>query len=284
MNLLYVPSDQKYLDKRGMRTLFWLDDLGAIPLPEHPATEEGFLFSYARHIDDYRQLIAPLPLVRDRPEEREPLLALDKTLDRLADARVEVPMPKTWRIGVDDRLPKDLTFPLFLRTVETSWKVGGEVSRVRTEKQFQEEAEQLRRAFGWNVPIMARQWLNLATAGESVYGRVPQEIRTWSVDGTAVAWSFHHLHAVPHPKGFPPARGDVEHLGGLASKVASAFSSRLVVADFARIVSGEWVFLEAGPGSAAGTGHEGVFKAVASALCGRHFSIQDDAVGGLFHE
>ena len=43
MNLLYVPSDQTYLDKRGMRTLFWLDDLGAIPLPEHRAVEEGFL-------------------------------------------------------------------------------------------------------------------------------------------------------------------------------------------------------------------------------------------------
>ncbi len=194
-------------------TLFWLDDLGAIPLPEHPADEEGFLFSYARHIDDYRQLVAPLPLVRDRPEEREPLLVLDKTLDRLGNAGVEVPMPKTWRISVDDQLPKDLSFPLFLRTVESSWKVGGEVSRVRTEKQFHEEAEQLRRAFGWNVPIMAREWLNLATAGESVYGRVPQEIRTWSVDGRAVAWSFHHLHAVPHPKGFPPTRGNLEHLG-----------------------------------------------------------------------
>jgi hypothetical protein len=284
MNLLYVPSDQKYLDKRGMRTLFWLDDLGAIPLPEHPETEEGFLFSYARHINDYRQLVESLPHVRDRPEEREPVLALDKTLDRLASADVEVPMPKTWRIGVDERLPKDLTFPLFVRTVESSWKVGGEVSRVRTEKQYHEEAEQLRRAFGWNVPIMAREWLNLATAGESVYGRVPQEIRTWSVDGKAVAWSFHHLHAVPHPKGFPPARDDVEHLGRLASKVASAFSSRLIVADFVRLTSGKWVFLEAGPGSAAGTGHEGVFKTVASALCGKQYPIQDDAVGGVVYQ
>jgi hypothetical protein len=207
MNLLYVPSDQKYLDKRGMRTLFWLDDLGAIPLSEHPGTEEGFLFSYARHIDDYRQLVESLPLVRDRPEEREPLLALDKTLDRLAKAGIDVPMPKTWRIGVDDRLPQDLSFPLFLRTVESSWKVAGEVSRVRTEKQFSKEAEQLRRTFGWNVPIMAREWLDLAAAGESVYGRVPQEIRTWSVDGKAVAWSFHHLHPVPRPKGLPCESG-----------------------------------------------------------------------------
>lgn len=47
-----------------------------------------------------------------------------------------------------------------------------------------------------------------------------------------------------------------------------AFTSRLVVADFARDVSGAWWFNEAGPGSCAGTAHEAVFKHVASRLLG----------------
>ena len=54
----------------------------------------------------------------------------------------------------------------------------------------------------------------------------------------------------------------------LAGTVGSAFRSRLVVADFARGQDGRWWFIEAGPGSCAGTGHEAVFKAVARRLRG----------------
>lgn len=64
----------------------------------------------------------------------------------------------------------------------------------------------------------------------------------------------------------------------------SIFRSRLVAADFARQKNGEWIFIEAGPGSCAGTAHESVFKAVASRLRGEGFPFRSDAVGGVFEE
>src|SRR4051794_36985061 len=50
----------------------------------------------ARPGDDYRELVRPYPLVRDRPEEREPLLRLDAVLDALDRVGVHVPSPRTW--------------------------------------------------------------------------------------------------------------------------------------------------------------------------------------------
>src|SRR3954451_23189841 len=93
--------------------------------------------------------------------------------------------------------------------------------------------------------LYCRQWLELAAAGEGRYGPVPQEVRTWVVEGVPFAWSFHHLHVVPKPRGFPPAPGDLAELRRLASKVAPAFRSRLVAADFARDRDGRWWFIEA---------------------------------------
>jgi hypothetical protein len=43
-------------------------------------------------------------------------------------------------------------------------------------------------------------------------------------------------------------------------------------------------FVEAGPGSCAGTAHEGVFKAVAARLCSEPLSIRPSAVGGTFED
>jgi hypothetical protein len=185
-------------------------------------------------------------------------------------------------LPLDALLPEDLNFPLFVRTAATSWKKGGQISRVRSVKELTEETAMLRRALGWDATILARQWLDLASAGESRYGLVPQELRTWVVDGVPFAWSFHHLHIVPRPSGFPPSASDLAEVGRLAGKVASAFRSRLVAADFARGVDGRWWFIEAGPGSCAGTGHEGVFKAVARRLQGEEPILAADAVGGLF--
>src|SRR5436309_1093762 len=102
----------------------------------------------------------------------------------------------------------------------------------------------------------------------------------WAADGVPVAWSFPHLHIVPKPTGFPPSADDLEELGRLAGEVASAFRSRLVAADFARGTDGHWWFIEAGPGSCAGTGHEAVFKAVARRLRGEEPELRGDAVGG----
>ena len=83
------------------------------------------------------------------------------------------------------------------------------------------------------------------------------------------------------PKGFPPSAADLMTLTHLAGQVASAFGSRLVVADFARGLDGRWWFIEAGPGSCAGTAHEAVFKAVACRLQGERAGPEVDAVGGL---
>jgi hypothetical protein len=133
-------------------------------------------------------------------------------------------------------------------------------------RELASEAAELRRALGWDALVLAREWLDLVAAGESRYGPVPQEVRIWVVDGVPFAWSFHHLHVVPKPRGFPPSADDWAELRRLAGKVGSAFRSRLVVADFAHCVDGRWWFIEAGPGSCAGTAHEAVFKSVARRL------------------
>jgi hypothetical protein len=74
MDLFYDLRDDRYHERLGSQILYWLDDLGAIPLDEAGPDAEGFLFAGARPIDDYRELIDGRPLVRDRPEERESLL------------------------------------------------------------------------------------------------------------------------------------------------------------------------------------------------------------------
>jgi hypothetical protein len=281
VQLLYDPRDDPYHERIGSQILYWLDDLGALPLGEADRTRPGFLFAGARPIADYHGLVARLPLVRDRPEEREPLLRLDAVLDALDRTGVRVPSPRTWVLPQGARLPDDLPFPLFVRTAESSWKKGGHISRVRTAAELEEEAALLRRALGWDAGVVAREWLDLAPAGEGRYGPLPQEVRTWVVDGVPFAWSFHYLHLVPSPAGFPPSAGDLAGLRRSAAEVASAFRSRLVVADFARGTDGRWWFIEAGPGSCAGTGHEAVFKAVARRLGGEQPELQGDKVGGV---
>jgi hypothetical protein len=281
MQLLYDPRDDAYHERIGSHILYWLDDLDALPLDKADPAAEGFLFAGARPLDDYRELVGGRPLVRDRPEEREPLLRLDTVLQALERAGVRIPTPRTWVLPLDAPLPEDLTFPLFVRTAESSWKKGGHISRVKTVADLEDEIAVLRRALGWDASILARQWLDLAPAGEGRYGPVPQEVRTWVVDGVPFAWSFHYLQVVPSPRGFPPSADDLTTLRELASKVGSAFRSRLVVADFARGVDGRWWFIEAGPGSCAGTGHEAVFKTVARRLRSEKLELWGDAVGGL---
>jgi hypothetical protein len=280
MQLLYDPRDDAHHERLGSQIFYWLDDLGAMPLQEASLEAEGFLFAGARPIEDYRTLVAGRPLIRDRPEEREPLLRLDRVLQALQQAGVRMPAPRTWVLPLDSPLPPDLTFPLFVRTTESSWKRGGHISRVRTPTELEDEAALLRHALGWDALILAREWLDLATAGEGRYGPLPQEVRTWVVDGVPFAWSFHYLNVVPQPIGFPPSAEDLAGLRGLAGEVGAAFHSRLVVADFARGQDGPWWFIEAGPGSCAGTGHEAVFKAVARTLRGEQDFLQGDATGG----
>lgn len=284
MHLFYDERDDKPHEARGSQILYWLDDLGAKPLREARPDDHGFLFAGARQMGDYRRLADALPFLHDRPDEREPLLRLDSVLDALSAASLRVPTPKTWRLPLDAPLPNDLTFPLFVRTAQSSWKVGGRISRVTSPEELQSEAAELRRALGWNVLILARAWHDFAEAGQSVYGPVPQEVRVWIVDQVPYAWSFHYLNVVKNPRGFPPKPSDIRFLAEIAYEVGHAFSSRLIAADFARQKNGEWIFIEAGPGSCAGTAHETVFKAVASRLRGETLPFPSDAVGGGFVE
>jgi hypothetical protein len=184
------------------------------------------------------------------------------------------------RLPLDIAPPPDLTFPLFVRTAESSWKLGGKASKVRNWRELEEEASALRRAVRWDALILAREWLDLAQAGEATYGPVPQEVRVWVVDGVPYAWSFHYLNVLRAPRGFPPSETDLRTLVRPASQVGSVFRSRLVAADFARLRDGHWCFIEAGPGSCAGTAHEAVFKAVAARLRGEQTEVSADAVGG----
>src|SRR5262245_41982557 len=217
---------------------------------------------------------------RIRNEQRAPLLQLDSVLDGLTAAGVDLPTPRTWRLPLDAPLPVDLEFPLFLRTTQSSLKLGGRISKVRNLRELTSESAELRRLLGWNATILARAWCNFSEAGQSAYGPVPQEIRTWIVDGQPFAWSFHYMHVVRAPAGCPPARGDRELLRAMACNVGRAFGSRCVAADFARTVEGQWSFIEAGPGSCAGTSHEHVFKAVAAKLLGQQVEVPQSDVGG----
>src|SRR5690606_30468391 len=162
VKLFYDPRDQGPGDQRGDRRLYWLDDLGALPFAEATPADEGFLFAGERGTDDYERLVRRLPRVRDRPEERAPLLRLDGVLEPVAPTGAATASPRTWHLRLDAPLPHDLRFPLFLRTPQSWWKLGGKISRVRDERELQEECMALRRSFQWDATILAREWLDLA--------------------------------------------------------------------------------------------------------------------------
>lgn len=285
MNLYYHGGDLEHAARLRDPRLQWLIELGAVDLVQVSDGADGFLFAYEHGPEHYESLVARHPKLKDRPEDRRVMIALDDLLAVLRQHDVRVPTPHTWVIGIDDPLPADLTFPVFVRTTKSSWKRGGKQGKANTPRQLVDEMELLRRAFGWNIPILARQWIDIARAGSYMYGDAPQEIRVWVVDGLPVGWTFHYLHAVPRPKGFPPAVSDLEQLRRFAKEIAASFRSRLMAIDFVRDRDGKWWFLEAGPGSAAGTVHESVFKHVALRLLGRGdnaSSIENKDVGGLF--
>ncbi|HEX7446012.1 MAG TPA: ATP-grasp domain-containing protein [Pirellulales bacterium] len=280
ISLFYDKHDLRHSKKLRDERFTWLTELGVTELSEAAADATGFLFGYEHGEEQYRSLVADRPNLRDRPDERRELVRLDHVLQRLAMQGVELPTPKTWILGIDDAPPHDLQFPVFVRTPKSSWKRGGSQSRASNLRQLSDEIELLRRAFGWDTTILARQWIDAAAAGKWMFGDAPQEIRVWIVDGAPVAWSFHYLHVVPTPAGFPPAAEDLSLLADLAAKIGAVFRSRLIAADFLRDRGGRWHFLEAGPGAASGTAHETVFKFVAEKLRNRQTVLHADAVGG----
>ncbi|MBS0202230.1 MAG: hypothetical protein JSS49_04965 [Planctomycetes bacterium] len=280
MKLLYDERDMVHATRLKDQRLDWLVDLGAEAISRVPLDAEGFLFSYEHGGQHYRKLVADRPNIHDQPEIREELVCLDSVLLRLNERGITLPTPRTWIIGVDDDLPADLEFPLFVRTPKSSWKRGGTQSKVNSPRDLIDEMDLLRRVFGWDTPILARQWIDVAVSGNFMFGDTPQEIRVWLVNQLPIAWSFHYLHAVPSPTGFPPSDSDLTLLKELSTRIGSAFCSRLIVADFVRDRQGNWWFLEAGPGAAAGTAHEAVFRFVAERLSGRNVCLAGNSVGG----
>ncbi len=281
MKLYYDRNDLPTAKKLKDHRLMWLREIGAIDLAEATPDAEGFLFGYEQGESHLARQVADRPGIHDQPHERQELVHLDDVLRKLEEHGIEVPTPKTWVLQVDEEPPGDLEFPLFLRTRKSSWKRGGQQSKVRNLRQLREESELLRRAFGWDAPIIARKWLDIAASGRWMFGDAPQEIRTWIVDGEPVAWSFHYLHAVPNPEGFPPSSDDLKQLKAMAAQVAKPFKSRLIATDFVRDVHDKWHFLEAGPGAVAGTGHEQVFKYVANRLVDKSSDLPENDVGGF---
>jgi hypothetical protein len=282
MQLFFDPNDLAHAKKLHDERLAWLQELGATPLDKAKPEDDGFLFGYQLGIEHLQGICDTYPKIRDRPDERDELLRLDHILEQLAVYDIEVPTPKTWILRIDEPPPLDLEFPIFVRTPSSSWKRGGQQAKAKNLKQLQDEIELLRRAFGWDVPILARQWLDLAVAGTWMFGKAPQEVRVWLVEKVPVAWSFHYLHAVPQPKGFPPSKDDLSYIAKLAERISVPFRSRLIVIDFVRDRKGEWHFLEAGPGAVAGTAHKSVFKHIAGRLVGESIAVENDAVGGIF--
>ena len=282
MKLVYDSGDLANAKKLKDDRFEWLQELGAVELAELRSGDCGFLFSYEHGTEHLEKQIGRFPGIHDRPTERSELVNLNDVLRKLRDADIEIPTPKTWVIGIDDEVPSDLTFPLFVRTPKSSWKRGGEQGKARNLKELSDETELLRRAFGWDTPIIAREWLDIAPAGPWMFGDAPQEIRTWVIDGQPAAWSFHYLHAVESPAGFPPSDADLRQLEKMAAMVARPFQSRLIAADFVRDKKGDWHFMEAGPGAVAGTAHERVFKYVARTIVGEVDVLKADDVGGVF--
>lgn len=280
MKLFYdrrdIPNAARLRDDR----LRWLQELGATELGDASLDDQGFLFGYEHGEQHLEQQVGSRPGIHDRPDERQELVNLDDVLNGLAEHQVDAPTPHTWVVGVDDPPPDDLTFPLFVRTPKSSWKRGGGQAKVRNLKELSDEAGLLRRAFGWDTPILVREWLDIGVAGTWMFGDAPQEVRTWVIDGEAVAWSFHYLHAVREPIGFPPSPDELRTIREMAVQVASPFRSRLIAADFVRDTRGNWHFMEAGPGAVAGTAHESVFKFVACRLAGLSRPFAADSVGG----
>jgi hypothetical protein len=179
MQLFYDTRD-RVAARHGDRRLQWLFEMGARPVEEASPNDEGFLFAGVRPMDDYCELVRNRTLLRDRPEDREPLLELDKVLAALDAAKVKVPTPRTWRIPLDAPIPKNLKYPLFVRTAKSSWKLGGQISMVRNEAELVAEMEALRRAIQWDSPILAREWADLAPAGSGV-GNIPRRFGSGSL-------------------------------------------------------------------------------------------------------
>jgi hypothetical protein len=175
MQLLYDLNDLKHATKLGDNRLRWLQELGAAEISEAALDEPGFLFGYDLGLEHLEEQVGNRPNVHDRPDEREELLSLDHILERLGQSGIDAPTPKTWILRIDEEPPTDLEFPLFVRTPRSSWKRGGDQAKVRNLKELSDEVELLRRQFGWDVPILARQWLDIAVAGQWMFGRDRQK-------------------------------------------------------------------------------------------------------------
>ena len=135
MQLFFDPDDLPHAKKLRDERFAWLRELGATPLDQAKPDDEGFFFGYQHGNDHLRRTSARFPNMRDRPEEREELIRLDHVLERLDAHGIEVPTPRTWILRIDDQPPRDLEFPLFVRTpsvVLEAWRATSEGKESQT--------------------------------------------------------------------------------------------------------------------------------------------------------
>lgn len=266
MQIVFDPGDLGTATKLNDPRFGWLHELGAMPLDELHREADAFLFGYDRGLDDLAHLQNHFSRLRDTPSERQQLLSLSYALGIVSSLAAPIPTPRTWVLELDASFPHDLTYPLFLRTDRTSWKRGGKQARVDDPIELEDELGEIRRVFGWDCPVITREWLALETVGDWSFGPVPREVRVWCVHEKPRVWSFHYLHVCPDATGFPISATDRELLGRYAAKLAPHFTSPLAAFDFAQTIEGTWHFIEAAPGACAGISHERAFKTICAAL------------------
>ncbi|MCA9039267.1 MAG: hypothetical protein KDA65_02855 [Planctomycetaceae bacterium] len=285
MQLVYDPEDLPTAEKLKDPRLDWLKDIGGIPINEAEPELESFLFGYDRGFEYLRRLVDQSPELHDTPEERQELVSLWNVLTTVKKLSAPVPTPRTWRLELDDLHPQDLSYPLFLRTKNTSWKRGGKQSCVEDENELQDELNELRKVFGWDCTILAREWLDLKSVGEWRFGSVPREVRVWCVHQQPCIWTFHYQNVCPDADCFPLSQEDIETLRLYATKIASQFRSPLSAFDFAQTTNDDWNFIEAAPGGCAGIAHERAFKMLGHCLQNKSCKPwQETYAGTLFDE
>lgn len=263
MDLYYDERDDSGIT--GQR-LSWLEDVGARPSAECDGEAEGFLFSASSDADDYCRLIAGRPHLEDQPGDRLPLLSLHNIHEKFENAKLGVSCARIFG-RARDLSPSQITFPVQLRsevtlsepTLKTPLQNANELARTL---ESDENAKSM----------LVQSWVALKVDARNEIDR----LRIWLVDGRSRAWSQENQSPAPSPQA-------IELLQRVASqKIAPLYGTRCLVIDFAPLLSGGWIFYDAGPGSKALTRHEDVFKSVALRLLGRRRAFKKNQESGVF--
>jgi hypothetical protein len=266
MDLFYDERDDS---GRACERLRWLEDIGARPSAECDGEAQGFLFSRSDCADDYCRLIAGRPHLEDQPGDRIPLMRILSFQETLSRAAVQLPIARAWPMTDEQELTA-LVYPVYLRPDRP---FENDCLRLR---ELLNSEDEMRAALKRLDPdpgsrkMIAQSWIPLE---KNEIGAVERS-RIWLLDQEPYAWS--------QESGQVAAAPEWAILRRASERAAVCFGSRLLVMDFARLEGAGWILYEAGPGSAALSRHEEVFKSVGNALVGRRTQFREDLLGGVF--